>query len=84
MIPYFFALIVIGLPTMLVEWAIGRYGGAHGHGTVGPMVYIQARKAISRKSNYIRFCMRSNRFWGNCISKFILYTYHRLVIRICS
>ena len=53
MIPYFFALIVIGLPTMLVEWAIGRYGGAHGHGTVGPMVYIQARKAISPKKAII-------------------------------
>lgn len=53
MIPYFFALIVIGLPTMLVEWTIGRYGGAHGHGTVGPMVYIQAKKAISPKKAII-------------------------------
>lgn len=53
MIPYFFALIVIGLPTMLIEWSIGRYGGAHGHGTVGPMVYIQAKKAISPKKAII-------------------------------
>ena len=27
MIPYFFALIVIGMPLMMVEWSIGRYGG---------------------------------------------------------
>ena len=46
MIPYFFALIVIGIPVMLVEWSIGRYGGAHGHGTVGPMIYLQAKKAV--------------------------------------
>ena len=39
MVPYFFALIVIGIPIMLVEWSIGRYGGKHGHGTLGPMMY---------------------------------------------
>ena len=49
MIPYFFALIIIGLPVMLVEWSIGRYGGAHGHGTIGPMLYLQAKKGVSPK-----------------------------------
>ncbi len=53
MIPYFFALIVIGIPVMLVEWSIGRYGGAHGHGTVGPMIYLQAKKAIKPKQAII-------------------------------
>ena len=53
MIPYFFALIVIGIPVMLVEWSIGRYGGAHGHGTVGPMIYLQAKKAIKPKTALI-------------------------------
>lgn len=53
MIPYFFALIVIGIPVMLIEWGLGRYGGAHGHGTVGPMVYLQAKRAIKPKSAII-------------------------------
>jgi len=33
MIPYFVALVLIGIPLMWVEWAIGRYGGVRGHGT---------------------------------------------------
>ena len=33
MIPYFIALLLLGIPLALVEWAIGRYGGTHGHNT---------------------------------------------------
>ncbi len=53
MIPYFFALIVIGIPLMIVEWSIGRYGGKHGHGTVGPIVYLQAKQAMAPKKAII-------------------------------
>ncbi len=53
MIPYFFALIVIGIPLMMVEWSIGRYGGKHGHGTIGPMMYLQAKQALSSKKALI-------------------------------
>ncbi len=31
MIPYFIALILIGIPLMWVEWTAGRYGGSFGH-----------------------------------------------------
>ena len=31
MIPYFFALLLIGLPLAWTEWALGRYGGVRGH-----------------------------------------------------
>jgi len=37
MIPYFVALLLLGIPLMWVEWAIGRFGGAHGHGTTPGM-----------------------------------------------
>lgn len=47
MIPYFAALILMGVPVMLVEWNLGRYGGKYGHGTLGPMVYLQAREGTS-------------------------------------
>ncbi len=33
MIPYFLALLLLGIPLALVEWTIGRYGGLHGHNT---------------------------------------------------
>ena len=54
MIPYFAALLIIGIPIMLVEWNQGRYGGKYGHGTIGPMVYLQAREGIKpRKALWI-------------------------------
>ncbi len=33
MIPYMISLLLIAIPLMWVEWAIGRYGGVRGHGT---------------------------------------------------
>ncbi len=33
MIPYFIALILLGIPLMWVEWSLGRFGGVRGHGT---------------------------------------------------
>jgi SNF family Na+-dependent transporter len=47
MIPYFAALIIMGLPLMLIEWTQGRLGGKYGHGTLGPMIYLSAREGIS-------------------------------------
>ncbi len=38
MIPYIIAFILIGIPLMWIEWAMGRYGGARGHGTA-PAVF---------------------------------------------
>jgi neurotransmitter:Na+ symporter, NSS family len=49
MVPYFAALILFGIPLMFVEWNLGRQGGKYGHGTVGPMVYLQAREGIRPK-----------------------------------
>ena len=33
MIPYFIALLLLGIPLAVVEWTIGRYSGTHGHNT---------------------------------------------------
>lgn len=33
MIPYFCALIIMGIPLMWLEWTMGRYGGQYGHST---------------------------------------------------
>ena len=40
MIPYFIALLLLGVPLMWVEWTIGRYGGTHGHGTTPGMFHL--------------------------------------------
>ncbi len=40
MIPYFFALAVIGIPLMWVECSIGRLGGKYGHGHAAGMLPI--------------------------------------------
>ncbi|RMF23904.1 MAG: sodium:calcium symporter [Deltaproteobacteria bacterium] len=40
MIPYFFALLVIGIPLMWVECSIGRLGGKHGHGHSAGMLPV--------------------------------------------
>jgi SNF family Na+-dependent transporter len=50
MVPYFGALILMGIPLMFVEWNLGRYGGKYGHGSLGPMVYLQAREGVSPKT----------------------------------
>lgn len=39
MIPYFIALLLLGIPLMWVEWAMGRFGGGHGHGTTPGMFH---------------------------------------------
>ncbi|MBI5400040.1 sodium-dependent transporter [Candidatus Saganbacteria bacterium] len=33
LIPYFISLILLGIPLMWIEWAIGRHGGLFGHGS---------------------------------------------------
>ncbi len=34
MIPYFIALVLVGIPLMWIEWGIGRRGGQEGHGSL--------------------------------------------------
>lgn len=53
MLPYLMALILFGIPIMLVEWMMGRIGGRYGHGTVGYMVYIITRDKIKPRKAII-------------------------------
>ncbi|MFW5662437.1 MAG: sodium:calcium symporter, partial [Bacteroidota bacterium] len=38
MIPYFIAFILLAIPLMWVEWAIGRHGGKYNHGSLPGML----------------------------------------------
>lgn len=50
MIPYVVALLLLGIPMMWVEWALGRFGGARGHGTTPGMFELIWR---SRAAKYV-------------------------------
>jgi SNF family Na+-dependent transporter len=48
MIPYFCALIFLGIPLMWVEWSLGRYGGVHGHGSTPGMFSLMWKNKIAK------------------------------------
>lgn len=50
MIPYFVALLLVGIPIMWVEWSIGRYGGGFEHSTA-PGVF----DSLWRKNRFIKY-----------------------------
>lgn len=44
MIPYFIALLIVGIPLMWIEWTVGRYGGGFGHSTAPGIFHSMAQK----------------------------------------
>lgn len=50
MIPYFIALLLVGIPLMLIEWSIGRYGGGFEHSTA-PGVF----HSLWQKNRFIKY-----------------------------
>src|SRR5512136_2925544 len=48
MIPYFCALLFLGVPLMWVEWSIGRHGGVHGHGTTPGMFSLMWKHPVAK------------------------------------
>lgn len=68
LIPYFIALICIGVPLMWIEWTLGRLGGAMGHGT-SPGIF----QSLSPKNKWIKYVGLIGLFGPLVI--FIYYTY---------
>ncbi len=48
-IPYFISLVLLGIPLMVTEWTLGRYGGMHGYGTA-PSIF-----AISTRNHFLKY-----------------------------
>jgi len=48
MIPYMIAMLLIAIPLMWTEWAIGRYGGARGHGATPGIFKFLWKNPISK------------------------------------
>jgi NSS family neurotransmitter:Na+ symporter len=45
-IPYLIALLVLGLPLIWVEWAMGRYGGRYGHHSAPGIFDVLGRRPL--------------------------------------
>lgn len=50
MIPYFTALLLLGIPLMWIEWTLGRYGGGFEHGTAPGIFH-----SVLRKNRFIKY-----------------------------
>jgi NSS family neurotransmitter:Na+ symporter len=50
MIPYFVALVLLGLPLMWIEWTVGRFGGGFGHSTAPGMFHT-----LWNKNRFIKY-----------------------------
>lgn len=48
MVPYFIALVLLGIPLMWIEWTIGRHGGQYGHGSTPGMFHRLWSHPISK------------------------------------
>lgn len=46
LIPYFVALLLVGLPLIWVEWAMGRFGGQLGHHSTPGMFDVMGRSRV--------------------------------------
>ncbi|MBN1383774.1 MAG: sodium-dependent transporter [Elusimicrobia bacterium] len=68
MIPYFIALMIVGIPLMWIEWTAGRYGGGFGHGTAPGIFHT-----MTQKNRFIKYFGVIGIFGPLVI--FIYYTY---------
>jgi len=68
MIPYFIALLLLGIPLMWIEWTLGRYGGGFEHGTAPGIFH-----SVWRKNKFIKYFGVIGIFGPLVI--FIYYTY---------
>ncbi|MDP2643821.1 MAG: sodium-dependent transporter [Desulfobacterales bacterium] len=48
MIPYFIALILIGIPLAWMEWTMGRFGGMLGHGSAPGVLSAMVKRPYAR------------------------------------
>jgi len=68
MIPYFIALILIGIPMVWVEWTAGRFGGGYEHSSA-PGIF----NSLWRKNRFIKYFGIAGIF-----GPFLIYMYYEI------
>lgn len=57
MIPYFIAFFLLGIPLMWIEWGLGRYGGAMGHGTMPGVLQKMVKNKLVKYIGVLGFVL---------------------------
>jgi NSS family neurotransmitter:Na+ symporter len=73
MIPYFIALLLIGIPLMWVEWTAGRFGGGFNHSSA-PGIF----QSLWQKNRFIKYFGVAG-----IIGPFIIYIYYVYIESWC-
>ncbi|MEW6049650.1 MAG: sodium-dependent transporter [Candidatus Zixiibacteriota bacterium] len=73
MIPYFVALLVVGIPLMWVEWTAGRFGGGFNHSSA-PGIF----QSLYRKNRFIKYFGVAG-----IVGPFIIYMYYVYIESWC-
>ncbi|MFA5315720.1 MAG: sodium:calcium symporter, partial [Candidatus Omnitrophota bacterium] len=69
MIPYFVALLVLGIPLVWIEWALGRYGGGFEHGTAPGIFH-----SLLQKNRFVKYFGVIGIF-----GPFVIYIYYTFI-----
>jgi NSS family neurotransmitter:Na+ symporter len=85
MIPYFCALIFLAVPLMWCEWAMGRLGGEHGHGTAPGIFQLLWKYPLAKYLGALGILLpvAIGCYYVYVQSWTLAYTYLRLVRHAC-
>ncbi len=72
-IPYLIAVVLIGIPLVLVEWTAGRFGGVRGH-TSAPGIF----QSLWEKNRFIKYLGI-----GGIFGPFLIYMYYVYIESWC-
>src|SRR5688572_9560473 len=72
MIPYFCALLFLGIPLGWAEWTMGRYGGAHGLHSAPAILGLVGKRPFARYAGVL-----------GLLIPFVIYTYYVVIESWC-
>jgi len=86
LIPYFISLLLLGVPLMLIEWTLGRYGGIHGYGTAPSIFAVATRNHFLKYFGVIGIIGPTVIFiWYTYVESWLLgFTFHALTGKLMT
>ena len=84
LIPYFISLIILGIPLMIIEWTLGRYGGEHGYGTAPSIFALASRNHFLKYFGFVGiFVPTIIVIWYTYVESWLLgFAFHSLMGRL--